>query len=511
MKTKIVHIINSFEYGGAEVMLSNLLARSDRGRFDPVVVSLIDDLRLADRIVASGIPVHVLGMSPGVPDSRAVARLARLLRRERPRIIQTWMDHSNLIGGLASRLAGRAILVWGVHHSNHVPGVSKRTTLWTVSACALLSRRLPSRIICCSEHARSEYARRGFAAEKLVVIPNGFDTTAFHPDPAARVEVRREIGLGPDVPLIGLVARFDPLKDHLNFLRAAAMLQVRMPEVHFLLCGDHVERGNAALDSAVDSLGVRERCHLLGPRRGITRIQASLDLATSSSISEAFPLALGEAMACGVPCVATDVGDSSAIVGETGRVIPPRTPDALAGAWQELLRMAPEARRRLGRAARDRIRQRYDLTTIAGRYEDLYEGLLPVERRSGADSIVGLDGEPGPRQRTSEPAFCEESTMRLCLVEDNAAPGLAPAEPRPALSSISCWARPRLPVRSRGRSVRHRTWPVAVSLSGPIWKRRRRFRSPRDRRQRRQLAGPGPDPRGQRSVGPAAGLSRPDR
>jgi glycosyltransferase involved in cell wall biosynthesis len=407
MNTKIIHIINSFEYGGAEVMLSNLLARLDRGRFEPVVVSLIDDLRLADRIVASGIPVHVLGMRPGVPDPRAVARLARLLRRERPRIVQTWMDHSNLIGGLASWMAVRAIVVWGVHHSNHVPGVSKRTTLWTVSACARLSRRLPSRIVCCSEHSRSEYARRGFAAEKLVVIPNGFDTTAFQPDPTARIEVRGEIGLGPDVPLIGLVARFDPLKDHFNFLRAAAMLHVRKPEVHYLLCGDRVDRGNAALVSAVDSLGLRKRCHLLGPRRDIARIQASLDLATSASISEAFPLALGEAMACGVPCVATDVGDSSAIIGETGRVVPPRTPGALAAAWEELLGMAPEERRRLARAARDRVQQRYDLTAIAGRYADLYEGLLPVDRPSGADSIVGLDREPGPRPRTSERAFCE--------------------------------------------------------------------------------------------------------
>src|SRR5262245_40813200 len=215
MKIKIIHIINSFEFGGAEVMLGNLLARTDRGRFEPVVVSLIDDLRLADGILAAGIPVRTMGMRPSVLDPRAVARLVRTLRREQPRIVQTWMDHSNFIGGIATRLAVRSILVWGVHHSHHVRGVSKPTTLMTVAACARLSRRLPSRIVCCSEQARSEYARRGFAPEKLMVIPNGFDTGAFRPDPAARVEVRRELGLGPEVPLIGLVARYDPVKDHL--------------------------------------------------------------------------------------------------------------------------------------------------------------------------------------------------------------------------------------------------------------------------------------------------------
>jgi glycosyltransferase involved in cell wall biosynthesis len=388
MKNKIVHIINSFEYGGAEVMLSNLLARTDRERFEPVVVSLIDDLRLADGIVASGIPVRVMGMKSGVLDPRAVARLALFLRRERPRFIQTWMDHSNFIGGVASRLAVRAILVWGVHHSNHVPGVSKGTTLMTVSACARLSRRFPSRIVCCSEQARFDYSRRGFAAEKLVVIPNGFDTEVFRPDPSARQEVREEIGLGPDVPLVGLVARYDPVKDHRTFLRAAAMLRARRPEVHFLLCGDHVDRENPVLSAALDSLGLRECCHLLGPRRDIARIQASLDLATSSSISEAFPLTLGEAMACGVPCVATDVGDSAAIVGETGRIVPPRTPELLAGAWEELLALAPDDRKRLGQAARERIQRRYDLSDIARRYEDLYESLLPEERPSNGRSPV---------------------------------------------------------------------------------------------------------------------------
>src|SRR5262249_55155055 len=148
MKIKIIHIINSFEYGGAEVMLGNLLARTDRGRFEPMVISLIDDLRLADGIMAAGIPVWTMGMRPGVLDPRAVARLVRTLGRERPRIVQTWMDHSNLIGGVAARLAVRAILVWGIHHCRHVWGVSKRTTLLTVAACARLSRRLPSRIIC---------------------------------------------------------------------------------------------------------------------------------------------------------------------------------------------------------------------------------------------------------------------------------------------------------------------------------------------------------------------------
>ena len=161
----IVHIINSFEFGGAEMMLGNLLARTDRTRFEPVAIALIDDLTLADRVTAAGVPVRVLGMRPGAPDPRAIFRLARWLRALRPDLIQTWMDHSNLIGGLAARLAGRAPVVWGLHHANHDPGLTKWTTRLTLSACARLSRRVPARIVCCSEATRQEIWSRSIRSK----------------------------------------------------------------------------------------------------------------------------------------------------------------------------------------------------------------------------------------------------------------------------------------------------------------------------------------------------------
>lgn len=381
--TKIVHIINSLEFGGAEMMLANLLARSDRERFDPVVVLLINDLTLADRIEPLGVPIRVIGMKPGLPDPRGVAALARLLRRERPALVQTWMDHSNLIGGLAARIATSAPVVWGVHHSNHLPGYTKRTTLLTVWACARLSRWVPRRIICCSEHARSVYAARGFSAPRMTVIPNGFDTSLYRPDPTARAQVRGALGLGDDVPLIGLVARFDPFKDHATFVRAAGVLKDRLPSAHFLLCGEGVDANNGAITELIDTLGLAGRCHLLGPRRDIPRIQASLDIATSSSISEAFPLVVGEAMACATPCVVTDVGDSALMVGDTGRIVPSRDPEALAQGWFELLSLPRDERVRLGEAARRRTLERFDLTAVTRRYEELYENLLsPPKERS---------------------------------------------------------------------------------------------------------------------------------
>lgn len=381
-RIRVVHIINSFEFGGAEAMLCNLLLRCDRRRFDPHVVSLIDDLRVAGPIIDAGIPLHAMGMKPRVPSPRAVFRLVRHLRRLRPQVVQTWMDHSNLIGSIAGRFVPGAKIVWGIHHSNHVAGLTKRSTLLTVRACAALSGQVPSRIICCSETARRMYAARGFADRKMIVIPNGFDTERFRPDAAAARQVRAELGVGPDATLIGLVARYDPLKDHATFLRAAGLLHQRFPQVRYVLCGDKVDAANAALAGQITSLGLSGVCHLLGPRRDVPRILASLDLATSSSISEAFPLAIGEAMSCGVPCVATDVGDSALMIGSAGRVAPPGNPAALAAGWTELLELDAAGRARLGVAGRHRVGELFDLETVTRRYEAVYHELARV----GADS-----------------------------------------------------------------------------------------------------------------------------
>src|SRR5262249_19511415 len=153
-KIRIVHIINSFQFGGAEAMLCNLLLNTDCRRFEPYVCTLINNLTVAGPVISAGIPLAHVGMHAGIPDPRGVMRLASYLRRLRPDVVQTWMDHSNLIGSLAARMAPHTQVVWGIHHSHHVPGVAKRMTLMTVRCCAMLSHRLPAAVVFCSEHAR---------------------------------------------------------------------------------------------------------------------------------------------------------------------------------------------------------------------------------------------------------------------------------------------------------------------------------------------------------------------
>jgi glycosyltransferase involved in cell wall biosynthesis len=208
----------------------------------------------------------------------------------------------------------------------------------------------------------------------MIVIPNGFDLTHFKPDPFSRESVRQELGIAKDALLIGLVGRFDPKKDHDTFLRAAAFLHSCKTEVHFLLCGDQITWENAALKNEIETLGIVSWMHLLGKREDIPRLTSALDIAvSSSSFGEGFPNTIGEAMACGVPCVVTDVGDSALIVGDTGRVVPPKDPHALVIAWNHWIEMGLEHRKQWGLTARRRVEEQYSLPAIVEKYEHLYQ------------------------------------------------------------------------------------------------------------------------------------------
>ncbi|KAF0109280.1 MAG: putative phosphatidylinositol alpha-mannosyltransferase [Anaerolineaceae bacterium] len=376
---RITHVIAGLGVGGAEMSLLKLLSTLDRGQFPAEVISLTGDAPLGERIRLLGIPVRALDLAPGRPDPRLVLRLAAHLRRSRPDLVQTWMYHADLIGGLAARLAGLfhpPPVVWNVRHTFTNMDAFKPGTRLVVRLDARLSRTLPARIVCNAEAGRRSHAAIGYAADKMVVIPNGFDIDAFRPDPQARRDVRRELGIGEETPLVGLCARFHPDKDHHTFFRAAALLHARMPEARFLLWGKGVDEGNPAISAWLDEAGLRGVAHLLGPRDDSPRLTAALDVAALSSASEAFPTVVGEAMACEIPCAVTDVGDAADIVGETGRVVPPGDPPALAEAWQSLLALPAAERAALGQQARRRVLARFDIKQTAAAYARLYRDII---------------------------------------------------------------------------------------------------------------------------------------
>lgn len=372
----ILWVITGLEYGGAEMMLYKLLSRMDRTRFRSEVISMIGLGPFSSKIQELGVPLRSLGMRRGIPNPLNLLRLAKWIREAKPDVVQTWMYHADLMGGLATKLVGGIPVAWGIRHSDLSDQGSRRLTIYTMKMCAQASRWLPTQIVCCSEASQRVHTALGYSSKKMKVIPNGFDLSAFKVDSDARRSVRKELQIPSDAILIGIAGRFDPQKDHQNFIGAAALLHRSHSNVHFLLCGDDITWENDQLRGWIEKAGIEKQCSLLGRRNDMSRLIAALDIAaSSSSFGEGFPNVIGEAMACGVPCVVTDVGDCALIVGETGRVVPPRNVNALFASLTELIDLGLDGRKKLGLAARDRVRQHYDLPNIVTQYENLYEEL----------------------------------------------------------------------------------------------------------------------------------------
>jgi len=356
-------------------MLRKLLAGMDRRRFEADVISLGSGGRIADEIRLLGVPVTELCMDSGRPTMAAAIALCRATIKLRPAIIHGWMYHGNLAAWVGWHALGRqAALVWSIRQSLEFIAREKRGTQRVIRFCARCAGGV-GRILYNSETSRLQHEAIGYPPAQGTTIPNGFETETFQPDPEARGRLRAELELPDTSLLIGLIARYHPVKDHRNFLEAAAMLSMKDPRAYFVLAGNDVDDKNRALRNHVDRLGLTGRVFFLGERRDVPNITAGLDLATSASISEAFPNVIGEAMSCGIPCVVTDVGDSALIVGQTGLVVPPSDSSALAEAWLKLLSLEPQRRSELGGQARQRVLQHYSMRLTVQQHEALYEEL----------------------------------------------------------------------------------------------------------------------------------------
>lgn len=367
---KVLFVITGLSTGGAEMMLLKLMQQSPvlrQGR----VIALRGGGEMAARFRELGVEVESLGMRPGVPDIAAFLRLYRLIRHFSPDVVSTWMYHADLFGGLAAWLAGVPV-VWGVHHSNLEYGGVGHLTRWVARACAALSGRVPFSIACCSFKARDVHAKAGYRLEKMVVIPNGFDLALFKPDADMARTIKSELGLPPEVRLVGLFGRYIEIKNHTGFIEAARLLSQTHPDVHFLLAGAHVDSSNSGLVAQIRQAEITDRVHLLGLRDDIPRLTAALDVAVLTSWGEAFPNVLGEAMACGVPCVTTDVGDARHIVGNTGVVVAIGDMQAVALGIARLLGLSRIEREALSQQVRSRVEEKFGISVVAAQYEKVF-------------------------------------------------------------------------------------------------------------------------------------------
>ena len=410
---RVCHLITTLDVGGAELMLARLVERMDPARFHCAVISLVEPGPVGVRLRDAGVAVTSLGLRRGRPAAGAVPRLVRQLREHRPDVLQTWLYHADLLGLVAGRLAGVPHILWNVRNSDMAMARYGPLSRLTLHACRLSSHR-PDGIVVNSRAGYDHHRGLGYRARAWFFLPNGIDMERFRPDAAARARVRGELGIPPAAPLIGFVARVDPMKDHETFLRAAALLAGRRPDVRFLLAGAGTGPGGG-IDGPVREADLGSRLVRLGARDGIPDITTALDVAASvSRFGEGFPNVVAEALACGVPCAVTDVGDAARIVGQAGRVVPRGDADGLADAWDDLLAAGPEARREMGVQGRDRIGHLYSLVRAVERYEELYasvaDGRTPesqvtdfvtVDERLAAGSSASSAG--GPSRGVGDP------------------------------------------------------------------------------------------------------------
>lgn len=353
------------------MMLYKLVSEMDRRHFENHVVSMTSIEDLGFRIQELGIRVESLGLRRGEANPAALTRMVDILRRFKPDLLQGWMYHGNLLGLVAGRLVGVPSVYWNIRCSTfRLQGASLLTGGVVLASCVLSSR--PDMVVFNSKRGLQLHCAAGYHPRRMRVIGNGFNLHEYHPDDDQRERLRGDWGIPPSVRLIGHVARYHPDKDHETFLRAAAQLASRRSDVRFILIGKGVVVDNGELAEHINKLGLRDRVHLLGLREDVPRLMQAFDLFTLSSRREGFPNVIGEAMASGVPCVATDVGDVREILGPVGRVVVPGDPSGMAEALESLLKLSEPESQVLRQSARERVERHFGMESIAREYEAMY-------------------------------------------------------------------------------------------------------------------------------------------
>ncbi len=371
----VLHVITGLTDGGAESVLFRLCVADTRNRH--LVISLRDLGKYGEILRTLGVVVHCLEMDKGKIRLSDLWKLGKLIRSHRPDLVQTWLYHADFIGGIVARIVGIRRVYWGLRSTNLFADETNRSTRIVIKLNALLSFLVPKKIISCSVKGVEVHQLFGYRKDKFSVVPNGYDLHQFAPDAEAGHTLRLSLEIPDGIPLLGMVARFDPQKDHLNLIKALGLLKQSGHSFFCVLIGSGMNEYNIELLAWLDLYGVRERVYLLGQRNDVPVVMNMLDLhILPSAFGEAFPNVLCEAMSCGTPCIATDVGDSALIIGETGWVVPINTPLDLSRSISFAMdekQKNPDAWALRKSNARQRILERFSIEKMVENYHLVWE------------------------------------------------------------------------------------------------------------------------------------------
>jgi len=348
---RVLHVITSLQTGGAEGMLTALLLNPATNKELTQVATLVPGGRNFERLTESGIQVHDLGLRHTYNFFTSLYRLIKIIRQEKPDVLQSWMYHADFMATLALYLSGRrkkTRLIWGIRCSDmNLPDYSPILRL-TIELCKLLSP-LPDLVTVNSRAGRDHHIRTGYRPQQILVFENGYDLTLFRCPTGVRERIRKELGIPEDAVVVVSVARVDPMKDWQNFLDAFSAL----PGIYAIAAGEGTR-----------NLTDLPRLKRLGRRDDIPDLLAASDIFISSSAyGEGFSNAIAEAMASNLPVIATDVGDAAYIVGDGGIIVPPRDNKALTDTIGRLV-AEPETARQMGKIARERIENKFSIKNL---------------------------------------------------------------------------------------------------------------------------------------------------
>lgn len=375
---RVVHIISDLALGGSEMMLYKLLAHTDRRQFEPIVITLNIKDDLKERISAHGIPVYTFTMQAGFVASWQLLPLAWLLLKLKPDIIQGWMYLGNIVATLTNSLLGnRYPVVWNIRHS--IPDQTqlsyrlRKLLQWG----ARLSTK-PVQIIYDTKTHASQHQALGYCANHTKVIPNGFDTYLFRPNTYTRRLVRQELVIPKGSIVIGMIANYNSTSNHALFIQAATELHKHYKnykQVHFILVGREVTQNNLELATLKAQSGLPKQIHLLGERRDIPALLNAMDIFTLTTQDQGFPHTLGEAMACGLPCVMAKVDEANRLVSEDVYLLEHFAPSNLAALWDQWLKTDESTLKALGQRAIQCIKSNYTISQVTTQFQTCYHDI----------------------------------------------------------------------------------------------------------------------------------------
>ena len=374
MITNTLHIITSLNIGGAESMLHRLIKFKPELIDSTIVVSLTDDGKIGLMLKDMGVTVISLEMHNWFSILSVIFKLKKIIQKEKPKIIHTWMYHANLLGGIAALMANNKNIIWSIRRSN-LKYSESISTFFVMKIGALLSNIIPRKIVSVAESGVKNHEKYGYKKNKMIVIPNGFDLIKLKRDLLQRKIIRRKLDIFDDQLIIGSVGRFHDSKDYESLVASAPAVIRKFKNIKYMLIGRDIDSKNFTLMNWIAKTGYSSHFLLLGEINDVAKYMSAMDIFCLSSITEGFPNVVGEAMSMALPCVVTDVGDIKKLVGDTAIIVEPSNKQMLSQGLCEMLSHNTVKRNKIGLKGRQKVEEEFPLSLICKKYYDLYASM----------------------------------------------------------------------------------------------------------------------------------------